>query len=118
MIEIYDRDGVPIGLEQFSELSNDPSYSGIALTTVMDASNPSIVFDVSTIWVGIAYPFGSAVPLIFETTIFGKGLSSDLVGSHYPTIADARQGHMEIVASIAATLTDAIIIDGYGEKES
>ncbi len=69
-------------------------------------------WDISTIWIGVNFQFGEGDPLIFETKVFGndKGWAEQL-GQRYSTKEQAMAGHAEIVALVAATVPDEIIVD-------
>lgn len=110
----YDRSGEPIGRWTWMQKTCDRAYSRIARTTVMSAADPTVAYDVSTIWLGVDYSFGEGVPVIFETMVFGDG-RLDLTGDRYPTEASARRGHEEMVTVVAATVEDPVLMDAASE---
>jgi len=64
MSDYYDRDGQPIGQDEWLRGFGDEGKKRVAQTTVSEA-------EVSTVWVGLDHRFGDGPPLIFETMIFG-----------------------------------------------
>jgi hypothetical protein len=90
--EFYDRLGVAISMQEWSELNRDRAYKRIDETQVGDLW-------VSTIWLGLDHGFGfhSGSPTIFETMVFGPGSWSELYCQRYATEAEARDGHRSAV---------------------
>lgn len=108
----YDRNGNPLGeVEGIELLLRDPTYKRVARSKVTSAADPTASFDVSTVWLGLDYSFGQGIPLIFETMVFAEGSGVDLDCRRYPTEAAAMREHVEVVVSVAATLTDPIVMD-------
>ncbi|WP_086846925.1 hypothetical protein [Amycolatopsis kentuckyensis] len=107
----YDKDGLPITDGQFGVLISEADYKRVARSTIMDAADPSKVFEVSTVWLGIDHSFGSELPIIFETMVFAEGSSHDEQCDRYSTLADAERGHVEMVTVVAATLSDPVVMD-------
>jgi len=62
--DLYDKEGKPISMEQWSKLFEDKRYQILKQTQI----GPLLV---STVWLGIDHSFGEHPPLIFETMIFG-----------------------------------------------
>lgn len=59
--------------------------------------------EVSTVHLGIDHSFGHGPPLIFETMIFGGTLDQDT--QRYPTEAEAKAGHAEMVERARQAVT-------------
>lgn len=110
MIQHYDKDGEPIDLTTWSDLSNELTYKRVAHSRVASADR-SQTFSVSTIWLGTNHDsFGGGPPLIFETMVFGNG-PLDLMQRQYSTEDAARQGHEDVVTFVAATMNNPVIMD-------
>lgn len=101
----WDRLGVPIPLREWGELCEDFDYKVIGQTLVNDR------WFVSTIWLGLDAGLGSLFggpPLIFETIVFDHSGEDHEARFHdwelhrYPTEADARFGHSQMVALVEA----------------
>lgn len=107
----FDKYGSPISRPEFERLHGDSDYVRVAYTRLTDVgADPSISVNVSTVWLGFDYSFGThTLPVIFETAIF----SSDSVDvrKRYYTVDDAQQGHLAVVNSVAATMTDPVIMN-------
>ena len=110
MIDYYDRSGKKItNLEACSLLKNE-EYRSIR-------KNYSKDFFISTVWLGLDYNFSdSNLPIIFETTIFGKSpdgvvnYGDKKLCSRYSTEEEAIKGH------IKACKEYNIIIEAYLES--
>lgn len=114
---LFDRDGNPIDPLTFARLLDQAAYRCVARTTVTSGASPATTYDVSTVWLGVNYRFvENGPPIIFETMVFGDG-SEDLGCARYCTEQQAREGHTAMVVSVAATLTDPIVIDVPTEHE-
>lgn len=111
MIGWYDKDGIPITIEEWGRLNADRDYSQIDRTKILDGVNPSSAFDVSTVWLGLDHGGGSGAPVIFETMVFAEGSSMDVECRRYCTEAEAVAGHVEMVAYVASELRDPIVMD-------
>jgi hypothetical protein len=107
----YDKDGLPISIDQASVLLSDMTYKRVRRTKITSASDPNESFDVSTVWLGLDHNWSDGPPLIFETMVFGEGCDLDLECWRYSTLAAAEEGHAEVVTVVAATLDDAIVMD-------
>ena len=97
MILFYDRAGNPLTVEQWSAFieRQDPEYKRVAETTVDDVW-------ISTVWLGINYAFNpDHPPLIFETMVFGGPYDQEWM-ERYSTMAQADQGHREMVDRVIA----------------
>lgn len=89
----YDRQGKPIGQEEWSRLSKDPTYRRVASTKLPNG------YVVSTVWLGLDYSFGSGTPLFFETMVFRKKIGGhDYDCERYSSQDEARVGHALMVA--------------------
>lgn len=106
----YDRNGAVIDSQEWTRLFT-PDYQRVARTKVTDAADPSKSFDVSTVWLGIDHAWGGGPPVIFETMVFAEGTSVDEDCRRYCTETEARQGHTASVVTVAAMLTDPIVMD-------
>lgn len=106
MANWYDRAGKPIDVTTANDLLGDPKYKRVALTWVTSASDPSIEYRVSTVWLGLDHNWGGGEPILFETMSFGGGEDQDGSQWRWVTEEAARAGHAEIVSTIAATVTD------------
>lgn len=103
----YDRQGQPIDAERANTLLGDRDYTRVALTEIASASNPEVSYQVSTVWLAVDYNFTDhGAPILFETMVFGGGEEQDQTQWRWHTENEARAGHAEIVASVAATVAD------------
>lgn len=107
----YDKFGIAISLQEYSELATDLIYKRIARSKIIESGDPSISFDVSTVWLGVNHNFGDGPPLIFETMVFAEGSSLDLNMDRYATEQAAREGHTAMIVEVCAELTDPIVMD-------
>jgi hypothetical protein len=125
----YDRQGQPIGVQEWGRLFEDDDYRTVAAHWVRG-------WKVTTIWLGINDPLrclyqGGPPVAIFETMIFAPGdvrLSGDddlhLYQERYPTEAAAQAGHDRALAAVvdrlgadaAADITGPLI-DGSSDSE-
>lgn len=111
-LNVYDKQGIPISMERYGELSSERGYQRVARTKVMDAADPAKTYDVSTVWLGFDHSFGlSGPPVIFETMVFAEGSSADLDCERYSTETEAREGHTAMVVTLAATLATPVVMD-------
>lgn len=108
-LHYFNRNGEPIDLMTWAFLIDDPMYKIVARTTIVSAANPSVAYDVSTVWLGIDHNFGHDPILIFETMIFDAGDAKDC--NRYSTVADAIAGHADMVTVVASTMDDPVIMD-------
>lgn len=110
----YDKTGAPIEVMAANKLLSDPDYKRVALTRVISASDPGIKFDISTVWLGLDHNYhNDGPPVIFETMVFGSNDRdwADQLCQRYCTETEALIGHAEIVATVAATVTDEIVVN-------
>lgn len=96
----YDKQGIPISVDKWVELIEDPSYRIIKQEIVNG-------YRVLTIWLGLDHSFTGNFPLIFETIIFG-GIKDytdefDEYQKRYSTEAAALAGH-EAACKVAEVL--------------
>jgi hypothetical protein len=107
----FDRDGAPIDAVRACALLADPEYKRVARTTIVSAADVSVAYDVSTVWLAVDHSFGGDDgPVIFETMVFGDdrlGLDTD----RYCTEAQARAGHTVMVATVYASVPDAVVVE-------
>ena len=102
---IYDRDGNPISVREWSRLHNDPEYSRVD-ETELDG------IWISTVWLGFDHSFGLGGPRqIFETMVFDRhnqprpGLQEmGEFDRRYSTEEEAEQGHLEVVQELKVLL--------------
>ena len=95
----YDRDGLPIDIEQFSQLHGDLDYVVVARFVCEDGAW------LSTVWLGIDHSFAldlETPPIIFETLGFLANRSDEVVGCRYSTFEQAIAGHYEQLAELLA----------------
>ena len=94
MLELfYNRDGSPIGLEEWCRRTVDREYLRIDQTTLPDGKW------VSTVWQGLNHRFGEGPPLIFETMVFTSQEEMETIDQQrYATENEAILGHQEMVA--------------------
>lgn len=94
MTDCYDKYGFPISLADYGRLFEDVEYRRVAETTLPDGRW------VSTVWLGLDHSFGGKKPLIFESMVFAstKEGSESLDCRRYATLAEAKEGHAEVVA--------------------
>jgi hypothetical protein len=107
----FNRDGHPIDAVAANALLGDREYQRVALARVTSTTDPGVSFTVSTVWLGINYNFGDGDPIIFETMVFGGEEAQNEACYRWATEQAARDGHAEIVASVAATVTDERVED-------
>lgn len=98
-------------MQRWGDLHRDWSYKRVARTTVMDAAHPDTVWEVSTVWLWLDHSFGYGPPLIFETMVFAEGSASDEACERYSTLSAAEDGRRAMVVTVAAELTDPIVMD-------
>lgn len=106
----YDRDGSPIDTATANELLSNQEYKRIGLTEVASADR-SVVHLVSTVWLALDHNHGGGAPVLFETMVFGDGEWLGEYCERYGTELDARIGHAETVALVAATVPDEVITE-------
>lgn len=109
-MNFYDRDGSPLDLATANELLGRPEYKRVGLTEVASADR-SVVRTVSTVWLGLDHSYGPGAPIIFETMVFGEGSWTEQDCQRYSTELEARIGHVEMVALVAATVPDEVITE-------
>lgn len=88
----YDRAGEPIGMEEWCRLLGDMEYRRVEHTEL-----PGLDRYVSTIWLGLDHSIGEGPPLIFESMDFPEQAHC----CRYATEAEARAGHLELVAQLS-----------------
>ena len=94
MMGYYDKNGQPIGTDEWSRLFEDNDYRRIGLDTVGQVR-------VSTVWLGMDHAFLGGEPEIFETMVFGGDNWIEQDRIHYRTEAEALAGHQRIVAELS-----------------
>lgn len=100
----FDHDGQPIDVHAWEALRADPGVTTLARDRINDC-------DVVTVWVGIDHSFGATpAPMIYETTVFGGPLDSDV--THYPTATEARAGHAVMAERVLAAYDALSEADG------
>lgn len=110
-MRIYDRNGVPMSVRDWQARACDYGYKRVARSKILDAANPAVMWDVSTVWLGLDHNWGDGPPHIFETMVFAEGSSMDSACERYSTLAEAELGHRAMVVTVAAELGDAIVMD-------
>ena len=106
----YDRDGNPIDVATANDLLGNVEYKRVGLTEVA-AGDRSAVHVVSTVWLGLDHAHGDGAPVLFETMVFGEGDWADQDCQRYGTELEARIGHTEMVALVAATVPHEVITE-------
>lgn len=96
--KFYDKDGVEITLEKWSDLLNIKSYQIVEQTYLLDD-----MLRVSTVWLGIDHSFGAeGPPIIFETIVFNAGHEElSTFTKRYSTLKEAKKGHKDTVKEIS-----------------
>jgi len=87
----YDRQGRPIDVSVMTRLSQDQTYRVVARDWVG-------AVEVTTVWLGFDHSFRSALPVIFETVVFGGRM--DQYSRRYSTEDDAVDGHARVVSTV------------------
>ena len=103
----YDREGNPIQLGTWAMHVEDPSYKFL-----LDENAGR--YWVSTVWLGMDHSFGDGPPIIFETMAFVRASDEireitglqDVYQIRYHTEAEAREGHVRVVAMALANQFD------------
>jgi len=86
----YDRNGRELSTEEWSRLFSDAQYRRVALDETPNGK-------VSTVWLGLDHAFSErAMPLIFETMVFGGPLDGEC--ERYAFEEDAVAGHAAMLA--------------------
>lgn len=107
----YDRNGQPLDTDTANRLLGDMAYARVARTRITSTTTPGVEWDVSTVWLGVNYNHTlDGPPIIFETMVFGDG-DGDQYMQRYATEEEARAGHAETVAIVAATVPDEEITE-------
>ncbi|MCX4232111.1 hypothetical protein [Streptomyces ortus] len=106
----YDKGGALIDVATASELLGNAEYKRVGLTEVASGDR-SAVHIVSTVWLGLDHNYGDGPPLLFETMVFGEGSWAEQDCQRYSTELEARIGHTEMVALVAATVPDEAITE-------
>src|SRR5882672_10700170 len=91
-VDFYDRDGMPIPMEEWARLVEVEDYRRVAWTAVGD-------FHVSTVWLGLDAGWSWKYPapiLIFETMAFDR-VGDEQFSDRYSTESQARAGHFRAV---------------------
>lgn len=108
----YDRDGIPITLEQFVSMRPDQSAIVVGSTSIMDGAALVRGYDVSTVWLGFDHRYGGeGPPLIFETLVFTDDPEWSGMCARYATEAEAREGHAKMVSMVAAQVVNPLVVD-------
>lgn len=111
MAEWYNRKGERIDTAEASRLLGDPTQRRVARTEIFSASDPKVMYTVSTVWLGLDHNYYSGgAPLIFETMAFGDSMAEELC-CRYSSEDEATAGHAEVVATVAATVPDDVVTD-------
>lgn len=113
----YDREGRPISMQRAAELKFfTPDYHRVCGTVLMDAADPELKMDISTVWLGLDHGWLSdgAAPLIFETMIFTCGDDDHELSQwcrRYSTEEQARTGHAEALELAKAAMADPVVLE-------
>lgn len=97
----FDKEGRAMSMMEWSARFGDDDYRRVGA----DEVGP---YYVSTVWLGIDHGFGrTALPLIFETMVFGPGGASDeLEQERVATLEEARAVHAKHVAKYTKLAAD------------
>jgi hypothetical protein len=108
----FDRDGGPITVQEWEQ---QVLYADrrVARTLISDAADPTVAFEVSTVFWGMdgMLPYnlalsGDYTPKIWSTALLDHG---SVTGEWcYATEAEAREEHRSVVALTCATLIDPV----------
>lgn len=99
-IEYFDKDGNPIGMDDYLRLTYDKDYRRVGWTKVKEHV-------VSTVWLGLDHSYGGPKPVIFETMVFSNEDNLvDLDCQRYVTLEEAYIGHITMVYKWALGLSD------------
>ena len=91
MSEFYDKDGTKIDdVLAWAKKVEDYDYKRVG-------EWKGRRYRISTVWLGIDHSFGQGPLLIFETMVFELGSSRDLDMMRYSTLAEAEQGHKDMI---------------------
>lgn len=90
MSEYFDRNGDPISIKQWFEMTDDPNFRNIRKTTLDNGTR------ISTIWLGLARGYGPNGPLIFETMLFSPD-EGEQECYKYATEEEAIEHHEHLV---------------------
>jgi len=85
-MNLYDKKGNPIELEEYTKLFADRSYQIVKQTRLSDGTH------ISTVWLGIDHSFGGEVPVIFETLVTRKSNDEEEM-YRYTSEEEARSHH-------------------------
>lgn len=91
----FDKNGEP--LTDYNDIEakfRDRDYGRVGDETIRGCR-------VSTVWLGLSQPwYGTkpALPLIFETMVFGGELDGEM--ERYPTLQEAKDGHVKWVERV------------------
>lgn len=105
----FDRAGEPITFDRWGELFEDREYQRVALDVYPSLEDTALgdhpldgepMATVSTVWLGIDHGWGSPVPIIFETMIFGGPYNDEQM--RYATEAQAVEGHRRVMDDLRA----------------
>jgi hypothetical protein len=93
----YDRAGKPIDALKWSILHDDRDY--VVIDREVATMKP--LAEVSTVWLGLNHNWDpDGEPLIFESMVFGGPENGML--ERYATEAEAREGHIKMIAKLRA----------------
>lgn len=107
----YDRQGRTIDAAKANTLLGDPAYKRVGLTEITSASDASVSYRVSTVWLGVNHNYvDGGPPILFETMVFGPE-NADEYMQRYATEDEARAGHAETITVVAATVPDETVTD-------
>lgn len=107
----YDKEGRPIDLATADRLLCDHTYVRVSLTSITSSTDPTVHWRVSTVWLGTDHQWGDGPPLLFETMVFDGDTPADRLMERWSTEREARRGHAEIAATVAATVPDEVVTE-------
>lgn len=105
-VKVYDRNGMPISIERWGELSRDFE------TNCQVARDPVGGYVVSTVWLGLDHGWYNDRPIIFETMVFHDlGDWVDFDCKRYCTEEEALAGHHEMLTLVRATVQESETVE-------
>lgn len=106
----FGRDLQPISSRAANELLSNRAARHVGFTRITSTTDPAVIYEISTVFLVLDHggPFATR-PLLFETMCFGGSAEQDTSMWRYATEPEAVAGHAEIVATVAATVTDEVV---------
>lgn len=104
-MEIFDKEGEPISIDEYNSLFGDKSYRFIKQTTLPNGDH------ISTVWTGETNSYGPNGPQIFETLVKRKEkkYEHEYEIYKYSTEKEATKHHYYLVDLIVDTIPKNIM---------